>query len=181
MINYKKISNKLKEELQKSQFLNAKKTMKELEVILQQNVANDETRLENNESLICIETNEEIKRIIFDAEFEIQIRTRPNPEWKPLKIYLDDKRSTPDGYVRAFWPSQVITLIEEFKTEEISLDHDLGDDETGTGNDVVLYIEEKIYFNKGWDLPVLKTHTDNSSARDKMRKGIEQIKKIKTC
>ncbi len=179
MQNHKTIAKQLKQELQGFQFLNAKTLMKELEIILQTNIAADETRLENNEKLTCIETNEDIKRIIFEAEFEIQLRTRPNIGWKPLNIYLDDKRSTPDGYVRAFWPSQVITLIEEFEIDEISLDHDLGDDEIGTGNDVVLYIEEKIYFNRNWSLPTLKTHTDNSSARDKMQRGIKQIKNLK--
>lgn len=175
MQNYKKIAQRMRKEMNDWAFSSAKNSMKELEVILQQNIAADETRLENNEALLCIETNEEIKRIIFDAEFEVQIRTRSDENWKPLKIYLDDKRSTPDGYIRTFWPSQVATLIEEFEIEEISLDHDLGDDDIGTGNDVVLYIEEKVYFNRQWIVPSLKTHTDNSSAREKMQRGIKQI------
>lgn len=181
MQNYKNIAKQLRTELQRFNVNSAKQCMKELEVILQQNVAADETRLENNEPLVCIETNEEIKRIIFNAEFEIQMKTRSNQDWKPLKIYLDDKRTTPDGYVRVFWPSQVFDLIEEFDTEEISLDHDLGDDDTGTGYDVVLYIEEKVYFNRDWVVPVLKTHTDNSSAREKMQRGIKQIENLKSA
>ena len=61
-----------------------------------------------------------------------------------LKIYLDDERATPEGWVRVFWPDEAIRLLESSPVEEISLDHDLGDDERGTGYDVVLWIEEAV-------------------------------------
>lgn len=179
MQNYKKIANRLREELSQFLFLNAKISMKELEVILQTNIAADETRLENNEPLVCVVVNEEIKDVIFNATLEIEIRTKTMTGKEPVKVYLDDKRTTLDGYIRAFWPAQVITFLEELDVSEVSLDHDLGDDDIGTGNDVVLYIEEKVYFNPDWNIPVLKTHTDNSSAREKMQKGIQQIHKMK--
>ncbi|MBM25474.1 MAG: hypothetical protein CL760_07305 [Chloroflexi bacterium] len=107
------------------------------------------------------------------------MKTRGNENWKPLKVYLDDKRNTPDGYFRVFWPSQMTQILEEFEVEEVSLDHDLGDDDIGTGYEVVCYIEEKVYFNKDYVVPVMKTHTDNSSARDKMQRGINQILNMK--
>ena len=57
-----------------------------------------------------------------------------------MRIYLDDERSTPEGWTRAFWPDEVINLLQAGGVEEVSLDHDLGDDRRGTGYDVVLWI-----------------------------------------
>lgn len=59
-----------------------------------------------------------------------------------MKVYLDDERQTPFGWTRVFWPDEAIALLEAGVVSEISLDHDLGDDECGTGYDVILWIEE---------------------------------------
>ncbi|VAW81561.1 hypothetical protein MNBD_GAMMA12-2513, partial [hydrothermal vent metagenome] len=56
-----------------------------------------------------------------------------------MKVYLDDERPTPEGWVRVYWPDEAIELLKTGKVKEISLDHDLGDDERGTGYDVVLW------------------------------------------
>jgi len=61
---------------------------------------------------------------------------------------------------------------------EISLDHDLGDDERGTGYDVVLWIEEAVV-TKGFKPPLIKVHSANSSASAKMELGIDSI--LKRC
>ena len=44
-----------------------------------------------------------------------------------MKVYLDDERSTPDGWVRVYWPEEAIELLKAGGVTEISLDHDLGD------------------------------------------------------
>jgi len=56
-----------------------------------------------------------------------------------MKVYLDDERETPDGWIRVYWPVEAIKLLKEDDVTEISLDHDLGDDERGTGYDVLLW------------------------------------------
>ncbi|MDE1348062.1 cyclic-phosphate processing receiver domain-containing protein [Vibrio aestuarianus] len=45
---------------------------------------------------------------------------------------------------RVYWPEEAIALLKQGTVTEISLDHDLGDDEHGTGYDVVLWIEEAV-------------------------------------
>lgn len=50
-----------------------------------------------------------------------------------MKVFLNDERSTPDGWVRTFWPEEVIALLQTGEVTELSLDHDLGDDARGTG------------------------------------------------
>lgn len=93
-----------------------------------------------------------------------------------MKVYLDDERKTPEGYVRVYWPEEAIELLKTGEVTEISLDHDLGDDEHGTGYDVVLWIEEQVYVH-GFKPPIIKVHSANSSARDKMLNGINNIQR----
>ena len=61
-----------------------------------------------------------------------------------MRVFLDDERTTPEGWIRVYWPSEAIALLQTGEVEELSLDHDLGDDERGTGYDVVLWIEEAV-------------------------------------
>ncbi len=69
-----------------------------------------------------------------------------------MKVFLDDIRPAPDGWVLARWPEDVIELMKSGEVEEISLDHDLSDPFVGgqgycsstperTGYDVLLWIE----------------------------------------
>lgn len=93
-----------------------------------------------------------------------------------MKVFLDDERETPSGWVRVHWPEEAIALLETGNVSEISLDHDLGDDEHGTGNDVVLWIEEAVV-TRGFQPPLIHVHSANSSAKHKMELGISQIQK----
>jgi hypothetical protein len=91
-----------------------------------------------------------------------------------MKVYLDDERTTPDGWTRVYWPDVVIELLRTGDVTEISLEHDLGDDDRGTAYDVVLWIEEQVVLH-GFVPPVMKVHTANVSARMKMEAGIRAI------
>lgn len=80
-----------------------------------------------------------------------------------------------EGWVRTYWPDEVINLLQTERVDEISLDHDLGDDERGTGYDVILWIEEAV-ITQGFSSPKIHVHSANSSARHKMELGISSIK-----
>lgn len=94
-----------------------------------------------------------------------------------MKVYLDDERETPDGWTPVRWPEEAIELLKSGCVTEISLDHDLGDDERGTGYDVVLWIEEAVAL-RGFRPPAIRVHSANSSARLKMELGIESINRL---
>ena len=64
-----------------------------------------------------------------------------------MKLYLDDERKTPVGWVRVYWPEEAIAWLKTEMVTEISLDHDLGDDGRGTGYDVILWIENEVMTN----------------------------------
>ncbi|VXC51194.1 conserved hypothetical protein [Burkholderia sp. 8Y] len=94
-----------------------------------------------------------------------------------MKVFLDDERVTPDGWTRVHWPHEAIRLLELGTVEEISLDHDLGDDDCGTGYDVILWIEEAVAL-RGFRPPKISVHSANSSARAKMEAGVLAIQRL---
>ena len=96
---------------------------------------------------------------------------------RPIKLYLDDERQTPDGFKRAYWPNRIIRLLQKCEVTHVSLDHDLSDDDVGTGNTVILWIEEQVALH-GFKPPEITIHSANPSARIKMELGIEAIKKL---
>lgn len=83
----------------------------------------------------------------------------------------------PEGWVRAYWPDEVITLLKAGGVSEISLDHDLGDDERGTGYDVILWIEEAVAL-QGFRPPRIQVHSANASAVEKMQAGVRSIQRL---
>ena len=94
-----------------------------------------------------------------------------------MKVYLDDERETPPGWQRVYWPDEAISLLETGQVTVISLDHDLGDDDRGTGYDVILWIEEAVA-TRGFHPPVITVHSANPSAREKMNLGIQSIARL---
>lgn len=94
-----------------------------------------------------------------------------------MRVYLDDERVTPDGWIRVFWPDEAIALLKTGHVSSISLDHDLGDDARGTGYDVVLWIEQAVAL-EGFTPPEIVVHSANSSARIKMQAGIDSISRL---
>ncbi len=94
-----------------------------------------------------------------------------------MRVYLDDERATPEGWTRVYWPQEAIDLLRTGNVTEISLDHDLGDDQRGTGYDVVLWVEEQVV-TEDFEPPKMKVHSANSSARAKMEAGIRNIEKL---
>ncbi|KXV12190.1 hypothetical protein CR51_06735 [Caballeronia megalochromosomata] len=94
-----------------------------------------------------------------------------------MKVFLDDERVTPEGWTRVYWPHEAIRLLESGVVDEISLDHDLGDDVRGTGYDVILWIEEAVAL-RSFRPPKIYVHSANSSAREKMEAGVLAIERL---
>ena len=93
-----------------------------------------------------------------------------------MKVWLDDLREAPEGWIRVYWPEDCIELLQTGNVTEISLDHDLGDDSVGTGYDVLLWIEKAVHCN-GFTAPRMYVHSANTSAREKMLNCIKSIAK----
>lgn len=101
-----------------------------------------------------------------------------------MKIFLDDCRPTPEGWVRCYWPSEVIALLETGQVTEVSLDHDLGDADQAklenrreiTGKVVLEWIEEQLIVHDRQP-PVMRIHSDNGPGIRAMALAIESIER----
>ena len=75
------------------------------------------------------------------------------------------------------WPDEAIALLQTGTVTHLSLDHDLGDDDRGTGYDVVLWLEEAV-MTQGFAAPAhLAVHSANSSTQLKMAAGLRSIRR----
>jgi hypothetical protein len=105
-----------------------------------------------------------------------------------MKLYLDDERPTPEGWVRAFTAPEAIELLKTGEVTELSLDHDLGPEEAGTGYDVCLWVEEQVFSQEysqeyyyydgplGWFVPpVMRVHSANPVGKKRMESSIQSI------
>jgi len=99
-----------------------------------------------------------------------------------MKLWVDDERVEPEGWVRVYTAEEAISLVDDiFHIQEISLDHDLGDkdhDPEWTGYTVLQHIESKVVFDPDYRAPVIHIHTANSSARKKMELGKASIERF---
>jgi len=100
------------------------------------------------------------------------------------KLWLDDERPAPDCTWRVFKTApEIIMFLEDcsdWKEFLISLDHDLGIPENGTGYDVLCWIEAEIAhhgvpFAKDLELMV---HSANPVGRKRMMQAIESIARM---
>ena len=119
-----------------------------------------------------------IKACIEGYWLEHDTQRRRVTQGSPLrKVYLDDERTTPEGWIRVYWPDEAIALLETGNVAEISLDHDLGDDARGTGYDVIAWIEEAVA-TRGFAAPTIRVHSANPAARTRMEAGIAAIERL---
>jgi hypothetical protein len=94
-----------------------------------------------------------------------------------MKIYLDDVRETPAGFVRTYTVEETIDLLKNNFIEELSLDHDLGTEKTGY--DVLLWIEREVVLNGYIPPGIMKVHSANPVGREKMTSAIQSIERLK--
>jgi hypothetical protein len=94
-----------------------------------------------------------------------------------MKIWLDDERSMPKGYnYHAHTAQEAVDFLAAGGVTAISLDHDLGDEQNGTGYEVACFIEDGAFH--GTLLPiVVSIHSANPVGRDRMEQAICHAKK----
>ena len=97
-----------------------------------------------------------------------------------LRVWLDDlldERAAPDGWVQVTTAPAAIALLETGRVVELSLDHDLGDDElAGKGVHVVDHIaEQQVVASRDlWPGDGITIHSANPDGRDQMARTIER-------
>lgn len=96
-----------------------------------------------------------------------------------MKIFLDDVRPCPHDWTLAKNYKECIDFLKTGNVTHLSLDHDLGDDENGTGYDVVCWIEVETALND-FSPPILTIHSANPFGRKRMSSAIERIETLQT-
>jgi len=97
-----------------------------------------------------------------------------------MKVWLDDVRDEPEGWLRVFTAKSAINLLTTNDVEVISLDHDLGDDVLyGTGYDVVTWIEENCACGKRYNIPEIRVHSANPVGVQNILNGIKAINRMR--
>lgn len=99
-----------------------------------------------------------------------------------MKIFLDDVREAPPGWIRTRTPEQTISLLRSGNVTALSLDHDLGLDtreSERSGYSVLLWLEREVG-ERRWrfPLPRLEIHSANPPGRERMRRAIESIQRL---
>ena len=93
-----------------------------------------------------------------------------------MKIYLDDIRDAPEGWTKVETVEMAIQLLKMGDVEEISLDHDLGENRK-TGYEVAKWIEKQV-ITKGFIPPVIFIHSANPVGRKNIEAAIKRIRKF---
>jgi hypothetical protein len=99
-----------------------------------------------------------------------------------VKVWLDDVREAPNGWIRVKTPEEAIDLLRLGEVEEISLDHDLGlatSESERTGYDVLAFLEEAVATNT-WEhpMPVIHIHSANPVGWERMEQAIKSIGRL---
>jgi hypothetical protein len=97
-----------------------------------------------------------------------------------MNIWLDDVRPMPAGFdVHVKTASEAIELIKNSDgVESISFDHDLGNDEDGTGYDVATYIEMSVYLRHHPPPRRWAVHSANPVGREKIKRAMESADRL---
>lgn len=100
------------------------------------------------------------------------------PDEGDLRVWLDDDletRAAPEGWIHLISAREVCFLLLSGRIVELSLDHDLSDDQRfGTGRQVIDFIEEQQEAQGRllWPRDGIVLHTANAKGRDVMAKVI---------
>jgi len=95
-----------------------------------------------------------------------------------MKVFLDDCRPTPDGWVRTYTVDQTLILLASRQVKAISLDNDLGEDQK-EGYKVLDELEEMVYYDPTFPIPEMAVHSSNASRVQYMKQVIAKLEAIR--
>ena len=95
-----------------------------------------------------------------------------------MRVWLDDERPMREGFdVHVRTASEAIETLKTGKVSYISLDHDLGPPEAGTGYDVAKWVEQMAFYGAlrrlEWDV-----HSANPVGRKNMSSSMENAERF---
>lgn len=95
-----------------------------------------------------------------------------------MRIYMDDERRSPVGWVQTYTVAATIQLLETRNVTHLSLDNDLGEGEP-EGYKVLDWLEETVYNDKTFPMPEVTVHSANPTRTAHMKRALESIERIR--
>jgi hypothetical protein len=149
---------------------------KEIESVFRKYTRN--TRAKAWEKITSKDGEREIKKILVDPNRQLSIFGKLALQNEGVRVWLDDERPMPEGYdLHLKTAPEAIELIRQGKVSAISLDHDLGPTESGTGYEVAKFIEEGA-FQGSIDPIDVRVHSANPVGSFNIKKSIESAKRF---
>jgi hypothetical protein len=106
-------------------------------------------------------------------------RKNTEKEGIKMKVFLDDVREAPNGWVRTKTVRETIDIIKHNRVQNLSLDHDLGKEETGY--DVLRWLEKSVAMEEIDYVPeVILVHSANPVGRSRMEQAIKSIMRLRS-
>lgn len=141
-----------------------------------------QTRSKAWERLTGKEGEREVRKIINDPTRPIntfqKLATQKESFNREIRVWLDDVRPMPDGFdVWVKTSKEAIDVLKRGGVSFISLDHDLGEEKTGTGYDVAKFIEE-MAFERELSPMEIRVHSANPVGSKNMMSCINNARKF---
>ena len=93
-----------------------------------------------------------------------------------MKVFLDDARPTPEGWLRTYTVKETIDLLLTGDVTHLSLDNDLGFSDYKTeGYNVLDWLEEHIEYNPNFPIPEITIHSANTTRRQSMQMVADRL------
>lgn len=97
-----------------------------------------------------------------------------------IKLYLDDERATPDGWLRVWGIEQAKVILRTRKVSHLSVDNDLGNpDPTTEGFNLLNWLEEQVHFDPTFPVPVITVHSSNAGRVPSMKQTAAKLESIR--
>jgi len=95
-----------------------------------------------------------------------------------MKVYMDDLRETPREWTRTYTVEETIDLLKTRQVTFLSLDNDLGEGQQ-EGYKVLDWLEEVIYNDHTFPLPMVTIHSANATRVEYMNRALQSIERIR--
>ena len=93
-----------------------------------------------------------------------------------MKIWLDDERREPEGFIRTKTAEETIEFLKLGEVTYIGFDHDLGT--KMTGHDVALWIEKEAANNEDFRVPAFAIQSANKVGTANIEATMKSARKI---
>lgn len=97
-----------------------------------------------------------------------------------VKLYLDDDRSTPEGWVRVYGIEQAKIILRSRRVSHLSVDNDLGNlDPKTEGFNLLDWLERVVHEDSTFPVPVITVHSANAGRAPSMRQTATKLELIR--